>query len=292
MLKFNVELLGIILGGRCEVLDRFWRIFFKFVLLVLVVLILNKLVEVGNFLIFLGIIFNLFELVMDLVVVILGLLLEDLFSFVVVFWNVVLIMKLVVEIVVRLKVKFFVFIVLVMLLLLFFLMDFIFCWLFGVFVLFFGSLLVIGFFLMMYLLVCFCFSKIFSGFVRVDCFGVLGFFFCFLKFIVVLDVFELVLMLVVENENVGEIEEKGKVLKVGEGVFKVNDVKDGDVLWKIGVFGLDGVFIVVLNKVVLGGRERLVSLVDGWIKLIGSGSFLLVLIGSLFSLIFCVFFMI
>lgn len=257
-------------------------------------LVLNKLVVVGNFLIFVGIIFNLFVVVMELefVIVICWLdevlfeeIIVDLFSLVVMLGNVGFMMKFFFEIVVRLNDKLFFLIEFDIIVFLFF--DVV--WLFVKFFLFLGIFLGSWKFCMMYLLLCFCLSVIFKFGVFVE----LGFFLgCFVivegEFVMVVVV---VVILFVEKENVGDMDENGNVLNVGDGVLRVKVVNEGDVFRKMGVFGFDGVFMVVLNRVVLEGSERFVSLVVGCFVFRGSGSFLLVLIGSFFNLIFCVFFM-
>lgn len=68
---------------------------------------------------------------------------------------------------------------------------------------------------------------------------------------------------VVLKENVGDIEENGKALNVGEGVSKVNAVNDGDVPKNTGVLGLDGVPTAAPNRAALEGSDRLANLVDG-----------------------------
>lgn len=292
VLKFKVVVFDMIFGGRWDVLERFWRIFFKFVLLVLVFFILNKLVVVDNFLIFVEMIFSLFVVVKEfvfvklicwLVVELFVVMIIELFNLVFIFGNVVFIVKLVLEIVVRLKGKLFFFIDFGLGVFLFF--DGI-C-LIGVFIVFFGILLGNWKFLMIYLLFCFCLRVIF----KFGVFVVLGFFLGCFVVVVVREFVVVVVIFVVLKENVGDIEENVNVLKVGEGVFRLKFVNDGEVFRNIGVLGLDGVLIVVLNRVVLEGSDRFVNLVDGCFLLIGRSSFLFVLIGSFFSLMFCVFLM-
>ena len=59
----------------------------------------------------------------------------------------------------------------------------------------------------------------------------------------------------------GEIDENGNALNVGEGVSRVNAVKEGELPRKTGVLGLDGVPTDAPNRAALGGSERLASLV-------------------------------
>lgn len=108
----------------------------------------------------------------------------------------------------------------------------------------------------------FRFSVIFR-FGSVDCFGVSGFFSCLLVASVVSVTVAPVVTSEVGKENVGEIDENGNALNVGEGVSKVNAVKDGEVPRKTGVLGLDGVPTAAPNRAELGGSDRLASLVVG-----------------------------
>ena len=93
----------------------------------------------------------------------------------------------------------------------------------------------------------------------------------------------------VEKENVGEMEENGKALKVGDGVSKVKAVNEGDDPRNTGVLGLDGVPTAAPNRAAVGGSVRLASLVLGCPMPTGSGSSSLVLTGSSSNLTLCAF---
>lgn len=95
----------------------------------------------------------------------------------------------------------------------------------------------------------------------------------------------------VEKENVGDMEENGNALKVGDGVSRVKAVNEGDVPRKTGVLGLDGVPTAAPNRAALGGSDRLASLVAGCPVPMGSGSSSLALTGSSSNLTLCAFLM-
>lgn len=93
----------------------------------------------------------------------------------------------------------------------------------------------------------------------------------------------------VEKENVGDMEENGNALNVGDGVSRVNPVNEGDVPKKTGVLGFDGVPTAAPNRAELGGSDRLASLVAGCPVPKGSGSSSLALTGSSSNLTLCAF---
>ena len=93
----------------------------------------------------------------------------------------------------------------------------------------------------------------------------------------------------VEKENVGDIEENGNALNVGDGVSRVNPVNEGDVPKKTGVLGFDGVPTAAPNRAELGGSDRLASLVAGCPVPKGSRSSSLALTGSSSNLTLCAF---
>lgn len=95
----------------------------------------------------------------------------------------------------------------------------------------------------------------------------------------------------VEKENVGDMEENGNALNVGDGVSRVKAVNDGDVPRKTGVFGFDGVPTAAPNSAALGGSDRLASLAAGCPVPKGSGSSSLALTGSSSNLTLCAFLM-
>lgn len=95
----------------------------------------------------------------------------------------------------------------------------------------------------------------------------------------------------VEKENVGDMEENGNALKVGDGVSRVKAVNEGDVPRNTGVLGLDGVPTAAPNRAELGGSVRLASLVLGCPVPTGSGSSSLAFTGSSSNLTLCAFLM-
>lgn len=95
----------------------------------------------------------------------------------------------------------------------------------------------------------------------------------------------------VEKENVGDMDENGNALNVGDGVSRVKAVNEGDVPRKTGVFGFDGVLTAAPNRAALEGSERLASLVAGCPVPRGSGSSSLALTGSSSNLTLCAFLM-
>jgi len=95
----------------------------------------------------------------------------------------------------------------------------------------------------------------------------------------------------VEKENVGDMEENGNALNVGDGVSRVKAVNDGDVPRNTGVLGFDGVPTAAPNRAELGGSDRLASLVAGCPVPKGSGSSSQALTGSSSNLTLCAFLM-